>query len=377
MPADVTQTTLSRRRWMGLMGAAAVTAGCGKRGGIAVVPPPPVAGAKLSRVVVATSRSAAPAPEFFGYGRSFTTNFAQFDVSIPPDRESGTIRYPRNGRANPKRDFVVVDGEMLDDGAGFIRSVNEAAALQSPRAKDGTLFVHGFNTNFAEALMKDVQLRHDLDAPGVGVMFTWPSEAKLLAYIADRENALFSRDALEETLRLMSRTSLTGFNLVAHSMGTFLAMETMRTVALSNDRAAMKKINAVILISADLEIDVFRKQAPPVLAAGIPIFLLVSDDDKALKLSGFIRGEGNRVGNVRSRADLGGLDVGILDLSAVDDSKGDANHLKIGSSPELIAFIQRIRASGVSIFDDGQKVGLLDAGAAIVKGTTGLILSPF
>jgi esterase/lipase superfamily enzyme len=233
--------------------------------------------------------------------------------------------------------------------------------------------VHGFNTNFAESLFKNVQLKHDLVAPGVNVLFSWPSAAKLLAYVADRESALFSREALAETLRLMPRTNLNGYNLVAHSMGTFLTMETLRTLALAGDRATLDEINAVILISADLEVDVFRRQAPPVLAAGVPIYLLVTDDDKALRLSAALRGERKRVGSVRTTEELGGLEVAIIDLSAIE-SKGDAQHLKIGTSPEVIEFIRRIRANGVEIFDDQQKAGLFDKGAVLIQGATGVVL---
>lgn len=364
---------LSRRHCLALLGAATV-AGCGQRGSIALVDPSAVPGSDIVESIVATSRTPAPAPAYFSADRDFTTNFARFSISVPGDRSLGDIRYPR-GTPDPRRDFVVTQAETLAGPQGFIGAVNSAAARFPASQRTGVLLVHGFNTNFAEGLMKDAQLRHDLQSPGVGVMFTWPSEAKLLAYVADRENALFSREALAETIRLMRRTSLRGYNLVAHSMGTFLVMETLRTMALSGERAALDRINAAVLISADLDVDVFRRQAPPVLAAGVPIYLLVSDDDRALKLSARIRGERARVGNVRSTAELGGLDVSILDLSMVnaDDPVG---HLKVGTSPDLIAFIRRIRQSGVAIFDDGQKVGLLDAGSVVVQGATGLLLRP-
>lgn len=111
------------------------------------------------------------------------------------------------------------------------------------------VFVHGFNTNFAEGLIKTAHLRHDLEAPSVGVLFTWPSVANILDYKADRGNALFSRGPLAETLSLMARTNLDGYNLVAHSMGTFLAMETLRGLAFSGDRATLNKINTVLASS--------------------------------------------------------------------------------------------------------------------------------
>ena len=218
-------------------------------------------------------------------------------------------------------------------------------------------------------------MRHDLESPGIGVLFTWPSVGKLLAYATDRENALFSRQPLAETLALMARTNLDGYNLVAHSMGTFLTMETLLALAQSGDQATLDKINAVILISADIEVDVFRRQAPPVLAAGVPIYLLVSSDDKALKLSAKIRGEAGRLGSVRSDDELGGLDVAVIDLSKIE-SDDMAGHMKVGTSPDVIAFVQRIRDSGAAIFDDGQKVGLLEQGGALIQGATGVLINP-
>lgn len=88
-----------------------------------------------------------------------------------------------------------------------------------------------------------------------------------------------------------------------------------------------------------------------------------------------LRGKRKRVGSVREVAELGGIDVSIVDLSVID-SGDNTRHMKIGTSSELIAFVQRIRRSGLTIFDDGQKTGLLDSGAAVLQGATGLILQP-
>ena len=346
--------------------------GCGTRGAITLTEGGTAARATAMEVLVATPRAAAPAPEYFSGARDFVTNYARFDVSIPPDRKPGTIRYPR-GRADPETDFLVTEAERLAGPQDFVRAVNGASAKSG--GDSGLLFVHGFNTNFAESLFKEAQLRHDLQSPGMGVLFSWPSDAKLLAYPNDRENALFSRDALAETLRLMARSNLDGYNLVAHSMGTFLVMETLRTMALAGERRALDRIHALVLISADIEVDVFRRQVAPVLAAGVPVYILVSDDDRALRVSAALRGDRRRVGSVRSAAELGGIDVSVVDLSAIDSGDG-TRHMKIGTSPELIAFVQRIRRSGVAIFDDGQKTGLLDAGAVVLQGATGVILQP-
>lgn len=354
--------------------ASVALSACGTRGNIAVVEPAEAQGGTTARMIIATARAPSPAPEFFSGTRDFNTNYASFDVSIPPDREAGTIRYPK-AKPDPQRDFVVADVQPLDGGRAFVSAIN-AEATKLPRSgRTGVLFVHGFNTNFAEGLLKATQLRHDLKSPGVGVLFTWPSVGKLLAYVTDRENVLFSRQPLAETLVLMGKSNLDGYNIVAHSMGTFLTMEALLALAQSGDQATLDKINAVILISADIEVDVFRRQAPPVIAAGVPIYLLVSSDDKALRLSAKIRGEADRLGSVRSTEELGGLDVTVIDFSKIESDDMTA-HMKVGTSPEVIAFVQQIRASGVAIFDDGQKAGLLEQGGALIQGATGILISP-
>lgn len=53
-----------------------------------------------------------------------------------------------------------------------------------------------------------------------------------------------------------------------------------------------------------------------------------------------------------------------------------AGHMKVGTSPDVIAFVQRIRDSGAAIFDDGQKVGLLEQGGALIQGATGVLINP-
>jgi esterase/lipase superfamily enzyme len=351
----------------------AVLAGCGTRGSIAIVDPVAARASTPKTVIVATSRAPAPAPEFFTSERSHVTNFATFEVAIPPERRPGTVEYPK-GKPDPERDFLVTGAQRLDGERGFIAEVNRELAELPSGSRSGVLFVHGFNSNFAESLFKDAQLRHDLKTPGIGVMFTWPSAAKFLGYVADRESTLFSRDALAETMRAMARTRLTGYTIVAHSMGTFLAMETLRTMALTGD-PALKWIDSVVLISADIEVDVFRRQAPPVLDAGIPIILVVSDDDRALKAAAVLRGERDRLGSVRSPEELGGLDVTILDVSGVEGGNA-TRHFKVSSSPELIAFIQQIRDRGISVFEDEQRVGLITQSVAVIQGATGLILRP-
>jgi esterase/lipase superfamily enzyme len=110
--------------------------GCGTRGEISLIDAQQAQVGTPYQTIVATPRAASTAPEYFSGERDFTLNFARFDVSVPPDREAGTIRYPK-GTPDPQRDFVITDGRNLDGPRGFVSEVN-AVALYSCMASTPT-----------------------------------------------------------------------------------------------------------------------------------------------------------------------------------------------------------------------------------------------
>jgi esterase/lipase superfamily enzyme len=363
---------LTRQTVLG--GALVLLSGCADRGQITMLPPDTPSSAAVSEIIVATSRQTAPPPEFFSSGRSYSVSFARFDISIPPNRPIGEVTYP-SGDPDPNTDFLVTSYQTLSGERGFIGEINAAARRDPARSGHGTIFVHGYNTNFAEGLYRNAQLGYDLRTPGVKVFFSWPSEAKLAAYLTDRESALFSRDDLASTISALSRSNLRGFNVVGHSMGTFVLMETLRTMALSGNSAALRDIDAVILISADIEVDVFRRQAPPVLAAGIPIYVIVSADDRALRFSARLRGQKDRLGSISSIDELGGLDVTVVDLSSID-SEDVTGHLKSGTSPEIIAMVQALRAQGLAPLSSNEAPGLIGSSVGLLRIGTDELIAP-
>lgn len=372
--------TAGGRRMAGASGRAMVLAamlgfaGCSPRGEI-VLDPAATAVGTPGTVIVASARAEVDGPPYFLAERSDRLNFARFEVSVPPERKVGTVTFPRHGKADPQKDFVVVAEERLDGEAGFIRAVNRMLAADPARSGDASLFVHGYNTNFAEGLFRQAQIQHDLERAGASIQFAWPSKAKAEAYLYDRESVLFSRDALEATIRALTRTEARDITLFAHSMGSLLLMDTLRTMARDPDDRVLGRIGAVVLISADIEVDVFRKQAPPVLARGIPIYLLISDKDKALEISALLRGEKDRVGSIRSPAELGGLDVTVIDLTNVA-SVDAMGHLKEAESPAVIEFAQKLRTKGVVPFDTGGDGAFLRGGISLVQQGAAVVLQP-
>jgi esterase/lipase superfamily enzyme len=349
-------------------------AGCSGRGTLSLDPAAADVGT-VETILVATDRSALPAFPWFGDARAYATSFAEFAISVPPDRKPGSVRFPKGGRVNPERDFLVVAAERLAGRAGFVAALNRALVEDPGRHGEALLFIHGYNTNFAEGLVRQAQLRHDLKRRGASVQFAWPSRAKSTGYLYDRESVIFSRGGVEQTLHAMAASRAQTITIVAHSMGSQLAMDTLSTMARLGDDDVFAKLRTVVLISADMEIDVFRKLAPPVLARGVQIFLLVSDKDRALEVSARMRGETDRLGSVRSTAELGGLDVTVIDVTQVR-STDFLGHLKEGTSPALIAFLDNMGGRGIDVLDGDVPGTLVQGGLSLIQQGANIVLAP-
>jgi esterase/lipase superfamily enzyme len=348
-------------------------AGCGARGELAFAPEAASVGT-VETIYVSAARAAVPGLPLYTAARAFAASFARFDVAVPPEREIGSVAYPR-GVPDPTTDFLVVSAVRYRDADAFVAAIDEdLAAERAPRSSLG-LFVHGYNTNFAEGLYRQAQLRHDMESHSVAVHFAWPSAAHVQDYLYDRESTVVARAPLAETIAAATRTQADDVSLFAHSMGAFLLIETLHAMATRGEAAVLDRVGAVVLVSPDIEIDVFLVQAPPVLAAGVPIYLVVSDNDRALALSARIRGERERLGSIRSPAELGGLDVGVIDVSGIRPTDLEG-HFREATSPALIDFIRSLHGAGTDLLDDRGRGGLLEGGVALVQEGARVITAP-
>ena len=152
--------------------------------------------------------------------------------------------------------------------------------------------MHGFNNRFDDAVYRFAQIVHDSKAEGIPVLFTWPSrgELRLNAYAYDRESANYSRDALEGLLdTLAANPDVKEINILAHSMGNWVALEALRGKAIRGGKIG-SKIRNVFLVAPDVDVDVFRTQIRRMGADRPRFALFVSQDDKALSVSQFIWG---------------------------------------------------------------------------------------
>ena len=158
-------------------------------------------------------------------------------------------------------------------------------------------------------------------------------------YIYDKESANAARDDLESTLRMLAKTRRQEASTSSPTRwGTWVTMEALRQLALTGDRNLGGKLGDVVLASPDIDVDVFKSQMRRYGKPDRPFFLMLSSDDRALKLSGIIAGNKPRVGDYGNAADLAEYGVIVVDLSR-EKGADRLNHTKFADNPELVKLL--------------------------------------
>ena len=360
-----------RGRRLAFLALAMLLAGCGSRPEGVLLPAGTVPdGVSKVDLLVATTRAPSDEPGvLFSGERGSELAVTEIVVSIPPDdrRKVGQVQWPDRLPADPMEDFTTVRVEPIETEAearGWLRG-------HMSKSRRILVFVHGFNNRYEDAVYRFAQIVHDSKADAAPVIFTWPSRASIFDYSYDKESTNYSRDALEELLRHAAEESgVEEIVIMAHSMGTWLAVETLRQMAIRDGRVH-PKIDQVILASPDLDVDVFGQQYRA-LGKDRPHFtLFVSRDDRALTLSRRISGNVDRLGQINPAAEpyrsmLERQGITVLDLTAL--KSGDSlNHGKFAESPEVVRLIGNRLIEGQTVTDS--KVGLGDRLGAVAIGT--------
>lgn len=341
---------------------------CAPRGALVQAP---AGGAETRTVFIGTTRAESET-ELFGSARQEGITRAQFEISVPPDHATGAISYPTSANdADPRTDFMVSGYKVYPEKALFQHDLQKSLARSKHEA---IVYVHGYNMNFAEGLYRMAQLGTDFDLPGTLVHFSWPSKAHVLGYAYDRDSALFARDGFETLLQDLRIAGARRIVVVGHSMGAALAMETLRQLRIAGDSQTISRISGVVLISPDLDVDLFRAQAKRLTPLPQPFIIFTSKRDMALRLSARISGESDRLGSLSDVARVADLSVTVFDTAAY--STGDG-HFDVADSPELIELLKASEQVAAVLEAEQNAHPNLAAGIVIsVQNATQVVLSP-
>src|SRR5208283_2504724 len=102
-------------------------------------------------LLVATTRERDPRPgTFFNGERSSSLSYATITMSVPLKHVPGQVEEPASPPGNPDTDFVVRNAAYLDGDKAFVQALNAQLLMRPKGSRKMFVFVHGFNTMFAE-----------------------------------------------------------------------------------------------------------------------------------------------------------------------------------------------------------------------------------
>lgn len=155
---------------------------------------------------------------------------------------------------------------------------------QNEKQKHVSLFVHGYNNSWIDALARYNQVQKDLytgaNSLGVLILFTWPSNGRVTDYLADRQDAEASRTALADLFvalhdhviamqRLAARTEdeeklcRAKISVIAHSMGNYVMQNALAMASQQlNNPQLVTLIHQLVMVAADVDNDLFQKPKP-------------------------------------------------------------------------------------------------------------------
>ena len=239
-------------------------------------------------VFYATDRDAKPGgvEDFAGTRGSMSYGIAT--VGIPPNHEIGHREAPSVFKfewSADERKHIAVTGLLPMDQTEFYQQLSWA--VEKSRDRRLMVFIHGYNTPFAEAARLVAQFATDLKFAGPVLLFSWPSEGSLTGYAVDETNTEWSQPHLVQVLKgVLDRTQAERIYLVAHSMGGRLLARSYLTLIADRPTDDHKRMREMILVAPDIDADLFRQDIAGRLAGtGIHVTIYASSGDRALMAS--------------------------------------------------------------------------------------------
>jgi len=313
------------------------------------------------------------------------------EVNLELGRVQELGAFPRE----PYQVFRSPDGKVLRDRAELARHFEAKAKLQGeverrldavPK-KELLLYVHGFNETFASAAYTAAELCHFLGREQVCAFFTWPASTTgnfLISYTTTTESADYAVEHLKKSIRILAGTpGLERLQILAHSRGTALTLRAVselanEAIAAGKEPAAVYKIENLVLLSPDVDVDVAGQEItgflsdpelttiwpdgrlPRVLNGRLTVY--TSPDDRALLVSRILFRSRNRVGQMRAEdvpeaAQRYFETVGRIDLISYQGRRTDLfGHSYFTTNPQVSSDLIQLIRYGKRLGEPGREL---------------------
>lgn len=317
-------------------------------------PPPPQTEPTAGHISLAsTSESLARIPVFYATDRAvLTTNPVTFGplrgkavaygrllVSVPRDHRFLNIErpswFPTNRKETIAKHFVIINREAFATENDFFQYLQQS--IQGASRHDILLFIHGFNVSFDDAAYRTAQLTYDLGFRGTAMMYSWPSNGKLLQYVSDSNNNEWTVTHLRQFLADLAQSShATKIHIIAHSMGNRALVHAFDGLQLPS--AQQHLFGQIMLTAPDIDAGTFENIAAAMKNDADRVTLYASTSDEALKTSEKLQGGYQRAGDAApTPVVVDGIDT--VDVSAVSTNfwKSPIGHFYYGDNTSVVS----------------------------------------
>jgi esterase/lipase superfamily enzyme len=136
------------------------------------------------------------------------------------------------------------------------------AAQSEGDVPHGLVFIHGYNTSFADAAIRAAQIGFDLKIPGATAFFSWPSRAGAIDYPADESMVEESEAAIVDFLdQFVSNSGAEKVHVIAHSMGNRGLLRALMNISMNPQLTQRVRFGQFILAAPDVSRGFFIQHA--------------------------------------------------------------------------------------------------------------------
>ena len=226
-----------------------------------------------------------------------------------------TVVLPAERDKGEDKNVQLTGGSPFSTKADFYRELTKT--VNGAPQSDVFLYVHGYNNDFHAAAIKGAVYAADVGnqkASPFGLIFSWPSRHKLLAYLGDKDSADLAQPHLTRLIRdLNDDTNLHGKRLIliGHSMGCRALVTAIKNEYFYDGyyirgqkgervhRDLPPVCDYLFLIEPDIDLGIFQRDIHLISPLCKRIVVYQSNRDKAIAASSFVHTfprAGNAVG---------------------------------------------------------------------------------
>lgn len=229
----------------------------------------------------------------------------------------------------------VKDDVVRHSGNEWVERIK--SQLNRSQRKSVCIFVHGYNTEFIDNTLLAAEIYHYLGRQGAIISFEWPSQARVLGYIADKGNATYSTRCFRAMIaNIAKECDVDSITIVAHSAGSPIVVGALRELRLlEHDLTAEQvqqkyRVDGVVLAAPDMDLLEFINGVYDrfyEVAKNVAVY--ASPQDRALSLSAKLYGNerlGGSVGKLQGweKEVLGSVDqIQMIDASKAEKMFGN------------------------------------------------------